>query len=31
VGPILGSIIATLLFKAIGAQNLIDAVKAAAS
>jgi glycerol uptake facilitator protein len=31
VGPIIGSIIATLLFKAIGAQNLIDAVKAAAS
>jgi glycerol uptake facilitator len=31
VGPIVGSIIATLLFKAIGAQTLIDAVKAAAS
>jgi glycerol uptake facilitator protein len=31
VGPIVGSIIATLLFKAIGAQNLIDAVKAAAA
>jgi glycerol uptake facilitator protein len=31
VGPIVGSIIATLLFKAIGTQTLIDAVKAAAS
>ena len=31
VGPIIGAIIATLLFKAIGAQTLIDAVKAAAS
>jgi glycerol uptake facilitator protein len=31
VGPIVGSIIATLLFKAIGASTLIDAVKAAAS
>jgi glycerol uptake facilitator protein len=31
VGPIVGSIIATLLFKAIGAQDLIDAVKQAAS
>jgi glycerol uptake facilitator protein len=31
VGPIIGSIIATLLFKAIGASTLIDAVKAAAS
>jgi glycerol uptake facilitator protein len=31
VGPLIGSIIATLLFKAIGAQSLIDAVKAAAS
>jgi glycerol uptake facilitator protein len=31
VGPIIGSIIATLLFRAIGAQNLIDAVKQAAS
>ena len=31
VGPIIGSIIATLLFKAIGAQTLIDAVKAAAT
>jgi glycerol uptake facilitator protein len=31
VGPIVGSIIATLLFKAIGAQTLIDAVKQAAS
>ena len=30
VGPIVGSIIATLLFKAIGAQSLIDAIKAAA-
>jgi len=31
VGPIVGSIIATLLFKAIGASTLIDAVKQAAS
>jgi glycerol uptake facilitator protein len=31
VGPVVGSIIATLLFKAIGASTLIDAVKAAAS
>jgi glycerol uptake facilitator protein len=31
VGPVIGSIIATLLFKAIGAQTLIDAVKQAAS
>ena len=31
VGPLIGSVIATLLFKAIGAQTLIDAVKAAAS
>ena len=31
VGPIIGSIIATLLFKAIGASTLIDAIKAAAS
>jgi len=31
VGPIIGSVIATLLFQAIGAQDLIDAVKAAAS
>ena len=30
VGPIIGSIIATLVFQAIGAQNLIDAVTAAA-
>jgi glycerol uptake facilitator protein len=30
VGPIIGAIIATLLFQAIGAQNLIDAVTAAA-
>ena len=31
VGPIIGSILATLLFLAIGAQDLIDAVSAAAS
>ncbi len=31
VGPIIGSIVATLLFQAIGAQDLIDAIKAAAS
>ena len=31
VGPIIGAIIATLLFQATGAQDLIDAVKAAAS
>ena len=31
VGPIIGSILATLLFLAIGAQDLIDAVKAAAA
>lgn len=31
VGPIVGSIIATLLFKAIGASSLIDAIKQAAS
>jgi len=31
VAPIIGSIIATLLFKAIGASTLIDAVKAAAA
>jgi glycerol uptake facilitator protein len=31
VGPIVGAIIATLLFHATGAQDLIDAVKAAAS
>ena len=31
VGPIIGSVIATLLFQAIGAQDLIDAIKAAAS
>ena len=30
VGPIIGAIIATLVFQAIGAQNLIDAVTAAA-
>jgi len=31
VGPIIGSVLATLLFQAIGAQDLIDAIKAAAS
>jgi glycerol uptake facilitator len=31
VGPIIGAIVATLLFQAIGAQDLIDAVKAAAA
>jgi glycerol uptake facilitator len=31
VGPIIGAIVAALLFKAIGAQALIDAVKAAAA
>jgi glycerol uptake facilitator protein len=31
VGPIIGSVIATLLFLAIGAQDLIDAITAAAS
>lgn len=31
VGPIVGAIVATLLYKAIGAQSLIDAVKQAAS
>jgi glycerol uptake facilitator protein len=31
VGPIIGSVIAVLLFKAIGAQDLIDAAKAAAT
>ena len=31
VGPIIGAVLATLLFQAIGAQDLIDAVKAAAS
>jgi glycerol uptake facilitator protein len=31
VGPIVGALIAALLYKAIGAQNLIDAVKAAAT
>ena len=31
VGPIIGSVLATLLFQAIGVQDLIDAVKAAAS
>jgi glycerol uptake facilitator protein len=31
VGPIIGAIIATLLFQAIGAQNLIDAATAAAT
>ena len=31
VGPIIGAIIATLLFQAIGAQNLIDAVTATAT
>ena len=31
VGPIIGSILATLLFMAIGAQDLIDAITAAAS
>ena len=31
VGPIIGAIVATLLFQAIGAQDLIDAIKAAAA
>lgn len=31
VGPIIGSVLATLLFQAVGAQDLIDAIKAAAS
>jgi glycerol uptake facilitator protein len=31
VGPIIGAIIATLLFQAIGAQDLIDAIKSAAT
>ena len=31
VGPIIGAVIATLLFQAIGAQDLIDAVKSAAT
>jgi glycerol uptake facilitator protein len=31
VGPIVGAIVAALLFKAIGAQSLIDAIKAAAA
>jgi glycerol uptake facilitator protein len=31
VGPIIGAIIATLLFQAIGAQSLIDAIQAAAT
>jgi glycerol uptake facilitator protein len=31
VGPIIGAVIATLLFQAIGAQNLIDAVTATAT
>jgi glycerol uptake facilitator protein len=31
VGPIIGAIVATLLFKAIGAQSLIETIKAAAA
>jgi glycerol uptake facilitator protein len=31
VGPIIGSVLATLLFQAVGAQDLIDAIKAAAA